>query len=328
MAMALFMSAKCITGLAVLASNGKIHPAPLLAFCLCGRHGHNGFCTRSYVTQFRFANGICGRQHDLWNVTCVGSSSGHSPLHPLLSGWAGMIGLSLFFISGFSICCPFWRASASTGRRSCVRLVQPRRQQVFWGESWNAAFSYLMHGMFFKPWPNLLALAEPCSTIFISPGCCIWAYYAPVHDAGVVQLRAHLKGRTGVYPAVVLGLLTSLVCASEFWVHHSYAGRDARRGGTLARALCDFLPRFGLSVIVADVHLRSEPIPHQYLQTVGTTPSMSFSFTCQSSICWRHGKEPMKIAITGGTGFLRRNVARVWQRGHDVVLVARGRGPD
>src|SRR5262249_48755663 len=72
--------------------------------------------------------------------------------HPIVTGWVGMIGVVLVLHFGlFHLLSAAWRAlgiSALPLMRSPVRATS---LSGFWGESWNAAFSDLMHESIFKP---------------------------------------------------------------------------------------------------------------------------------------------------------------------------------
>ena len=145
MAMALFMSAKCITGLRFLASNGKIHPAPLLAFCLLWPGMDiTAFCTRSYVTAVPVREWGFAAGNTIFGMLLVwGAVPVISPLHPLLSGWAGMIGLVFILHFGlFHLLSLFWRALGFNVRPIMRSPGTATSLSKFWGESWNAAFSY------------------------------------------------------------------------------------------------------------------------------------------------------------------------------------------
>jgi len=213
----------------------------------------------------------------------------------LLSGWAGIDWLGLYSHFGlFHLLSLFWRALGFNVRPIMRSPGTATVAQQVLGRSWNAAFSYLMHEHVFKPVDKSIGARRALFTIFLNLRLLhLGLLCAGLMMPGVVQLRAHLNA-VPCLSGGCFGLLhVHWFVPSEFWVHHSYAGRDARRGRPLARALCGFFAAFWtLRLIVATFILRSEPIPHQYLQTAWV-PRHQCRFHLPAVVyCWRHGKEP------------------------------------
>jgi hypothetical protein len=97
----------------------------------------------------------------LWlGVRCIEST------HPLLIGWAGMVGIVLLLHFGvFHFVSLFWRALGVNAAPIMKSPGKATSLSQFWGRSWNAAFSDLMQEHFFKtlarrlgPRPALLAI--------------------------------------------------------------------------------------------------------------------------------------------------------------------------
>lgn len=172
-AFALFFGAKWITVQAFLYSGRKAKPAQLLA-CVFLWPGMDfrAFCGTSPVAP------PAGRE---WAGAAATTLLGAAALwlgapiaaarHPIIAAWVGMIGVVFLLHFGlFHLLSTLWRAfgiNAPPIMRSPAAATSLSR---FWGESWNAAFSELMHGVVFKPLTRSIGPRASLLIVFLISG--------------------------------------------------------------------------------------------------------------------------------------------------------------
>jgi alginate O-acetyltransferase complex protein AlgI len=91
--------------------------------------------------------------------------------HPLLRGWAGMLGLILVLHFGmFQIAALFWQ---SLGVNAPPIMSAPLRSESlaeFWGKRWNLGFRQLAHDLLFAPLHKKLGGGVTSFSIFVVSG--------------------------------------------------------------------------------------------------------------------------------------------------------------
>jgi len=91
--------------------------------------------------------------------------------HPLLIGWAGMIGLVFLLHFGlFHLLSLFWRALGVNAQPIMRFPGAATSLGRFWGGKWNAAFSDLMQEHFFKPMARHLGARRALLAVFLISG--------------------------------------------------------------------------------------------------------------------------------------------------------------
>ncbi len=183
--LALFLVAKWITISRFLRSRRKLNRFRLLAYALFwpGMDAPT-FCTKTPVPTppirewaLAGAKTLFGAAL-LWvGVPLIGAR------HSLLAGWTGMIGLGFLLHFGlFHLLSLLWRALGINARPIMRSPGTATSLSKFWGTSWNAAFSDLIHQHFFKGLAKGLGARRAMLTIFLISGV--------LHDL-VISVPAH-----------------------------------------------------------------------------------------------------------------------------------------
>ena len=153
-AVALFIGAKWVTIRGFLISSKRANPGRLLAFgLLWPGMDLRAFCGTSPVRPpagCEWAGAAAKTFFGaavLWlGVPMVGAT------HPISTGWVGMIGIVLLLhFRLFHLLSATWRALGINARPIMRSPAAATSLSGFWGESWNDAFSDLMHENAFKP---------------------------------------------------------------------------------------------------------------------------------------------------------------------------------
>jgi alginate O-acetyltransferase complex protein AlgI len=150
----LFFTAKCLTLRELFASGCDLNTTRVFGYIfLWPGMDARGFCSRGFVPlprQYEYlaagAKALLGAALLWLGVRLI------APNHPLLRGWTGMVGLVFLLHFGlFDLLSLAWRA----GKVHAPPIMQSpgtaSSLSRFWGGSWNAAFTDLVHEHFFKP---------------------------------------------------------------------------------------------------------------------------------------------------------------------------------
>jgi hypothetical protein len=91
--------------------------------------------------------------------------------HPLLVGWAGMIGMVLLLHFGsFALISLVWRRDGIDAMPLMNRPVSAKSLGDFWGRRWNTAFHQLAHGLAFRPLQRAIGPAGAVLGTFLLSG--------------------------------------------------------------------------------------------------------------------------------------------------------------
>jgi alginate O-acetyltransferase complex protein AlgI len=91
--------------------------------------------------------------------------------HPLLVGWAGLLGLVLLLHFGtFALLSLTWRAVGIDAQPLMNRPVSATSLADFWGRRWNTAFHALAHRLAFRPLLRRVGLAGAVLGTFLVSG--------------------------------------------------------------------------------------------------------------------------------------------------------------
>jgi alginate O-acetyltransferase complex protein AlgI len=154
LALALGFAAKCVTLREVVASGSKVRGRRLFGYViLWPGMDARGFCSSGFVPRPRAYEYVtataktCFGAALLWlGVRLIDAN------HALLRGWTGMVGLIFLLHFGlFHLLSLAWRASGIDAPPIMQSPGTATSLSGFWGGSWNAAFTDLMHAHFFKP---------------------------------------------------------------------------------------------------------------------------------------------------------------------------------
>jgi D-alanyl-lipoteichoic acid acyltransferase DltB (MBOAT superfamily) len=84
-------------------------------------------------------------------LICVGTRVVSSS-HPLLAGWAGMVGLVLFLHFGtFHLIALAWQCAGIRAEPIMQRPLESESLSELWGKRWNLGFRKLSHTLVFRP---------------------------------------------------------------------------------------------------------------------------------------------------------------------------------
>ena len=91
--------------------------------------------------------------------------------HPLLGGWAGMVGLVLFLHFGtFHLIALAWQRSGVPVKPIMQRPLSSRSLSELWGKRWNLGYRKLSHTLVFLPLQKRLGLAAGTLGAFLASG--------------------------------------------------------------------------------------------------------------------------------------------------------------
>ena len=172
-AFALFIGAKWVTMQGFLRSGNRATATRLIAYGLFWPGMDvRAFCGTSPVRPPAGYEWVAAAAKTLFGAAVVwGGVRLVGKTHPILAGWLGMVGLVLFLHFGlFHLLSLLWRALGVNARpimRSPGRATSLSR---FWGESWNAAFSDLMHENAFKPLTRSIGPRGALFLVFLISG--------------------------------------------------------------------------------------------------------------------------------------------------------------
>jgi predicted DCC family thiol-disulfide oxidoreductase YuxK len=184
-AVALFIGAKWVTIIRFLRSGQWASPGRLLAYSLLwpGMDAR-AFCGHGLVPS---------PPVDEWTLAAVKMLFGAAVLwvgvrltgatHPLISGWTGMVGIVLLLHFGlFHFLSLLWRALGINAPPIMQSPAAATSLSRFWGGSWNAAFTDLMHEHLFKPLTRHIGSRGALVLVFLVSGA--------LHEL-VISLPAH-----------------------------------------------------------------------------------------------------------------------------------------
>ena len=184
-AFALFLGAKWVTIQGFLRSGKRVNPRRLLAFgLLWPGMDLRAFCGPSPVRPPAGCEwaGAAAK-------TCLGAAVVWGGVrlveatHPIPTGWVGMIGVVLLLHFGlFHLLSLVWRALGINARPIMRSPSSAPSLSRFWGESWNSAFSDLMHENVFKPLTKSIGPRGALLLVFLISGA--------LHDL-VISVPAH-----------------------------------------------------------------------------------------------------------------------------------------
>lgn len=152
--LAVFFLAKGLTLREVFAFEGGVNGRRLFGYVfLWPGMDARGFCSRDSVPRPRRYEYFAGGAKTLFGVALLWLGVGLiGANHPLLRGWVGMAGVVFLLHFGlFHLLSVAWR----TGDVHAPPIMKwpgaATSLSQFWGGSWNAAFTDLVHEHFFKP---------------------------------------------------------------------------------------------------------------------------------------------------------------------------------
>ena len=216
MAVALFIGAKWLTISRWVFSKGRARRHRLLTyFFLWPGMNPRAFCANGSVPTPPTREWILAGAKTLSGVVLVWFGARFfGASHPLVTGWAGMIGLVfLLHFGAFHLLSLIWRALGINAMPIMQSPGSATSLARFWGGNWNVAFSELMQEHIFKPMARRLGARRALFAIFLISGL--------LHEL-VISLPA--RGGYGLptlYFAIQgLGLL----------LEHSNRGRDRGLG--------------------------------------------------------------------------------------------------
>jgi alginate O-acetyltransferase complex protein AlgI len=91
--------------------------------------------------------------------------------HPLLGGWAGMVGLVLFLHFGtFYLIALAWQRSGIPVKPIMQRPLASRSLSELWGKRWNLGYRKLSHTLIFLPLQKRFGLAAAALGAFVASG--------------------------------------------------------------------------------------------------------------------------------------------------------------
>jgi predicted DCC family thiol-disulfide oxidoreductase YuxK len=165
--------------------------------------------------QFAFAKTLFGAAL-IWICAPLGA-----PVHPLLCGWCGMVGIIFLLHFGvFHLLSLTWRWFGVSAPPIMRAPLFTRSVAEFWGKRWNTAFHELVHRFTFRPASRVVGAVPATLLVFLGSGL--------IHDL-LISLPA--RGGFGLPTAYFLGQGLGVL------VEHS---RFGRRIG-LGRGLCGWL---------------------------------------------------------------------------------------
>jgi len=171
------------------------------------------------------------------------------PSHPLLAGWAGMVGLVLFLHFGtFHLIALAWQRAGIRAEPIMQRPLESTSLSELWGKRWNLGFRKLSYSLVFRPLQRRFGVVAATLGAFLVSGL--------IHELVIsVPARAGYGLPTAYFLAQGLGVLAerSAVGQRLGW------GRGIR--GRLWAALialgplfCLFHPWFVLRVMLPFLH--------------------------------------------------------------------------
>jgi predicted DCC family thiol-disulfide oxidoreductase YuxK len=172
-ALALFLGAKWVTILRFLRSGERAGPVRLFACALLWPGMDvQAFCGTEPVLPPPNRECALGAAKTLFGaaVIWVGTPS-MGAANPLVTGWVGMIGVVLLLHFGlFHLVSLLWRALGINARPIMQSPAAATSLSRFWGGSWNAAFTDLMHEILFKPLSRQLGARGALFLVFLVSG--------------------------------------------------------------------------------------------------------------------------------------------------------------
>jgi len=237
-ALALFLGAKWITILQFLGSGERANGRRLFAYTLAWPGmDMRAFCGSAAVVpplarEWAFASTktICGAAV-VW--LAVRLTRG---FHPLITGWIGMSGIVLLLHFGlFHLLSLLWRTLGIDARPIMHSPAAATSLSRFWGGSWNAAFTDLMHENLFKPLSRRISPRGALLLVFLISGALhelvisvpahggygLPAAYFLLEGLALLFERSKLGRKLGVGSGFKGWCLVALVAGvPAFWLFH------------------------------------------------------------------------------------------------------------
>src|ERR1700746_1255835 len=156
--------------------------------------------------------------------------------HPLLQGWAGMLGLILLLHFGtFRLIALWWRRLGGNAVPIMAEPLRSASMSEFWGKRWNLSFRQLAHDFVFTPLSKRLGAGFAAFLVFIFSGLLhdlvisvparggygLPTLYFVLQGAGVAIERSHVGKRLGLRRGVRGWLFMAVMTAAPvFWLFH------------------------------------------------------------------------------------------------------------
>jgi len=152
--------------------------------------------------------------------------------HPLLAGWAGMVGLVLFLHFGtFHLIALAWQCAGIHAQPIMQRPIESESLGELWGKRWNLGFRKLSHTLVFQPLEKRLGTINGMLGAFLASGLVhelvisvparagygLPTMYFLAQGLGVVAERSDRGRRLGLGRGVRGWLWTALIAAGPLF---------------------------------------------------------------------------------------------------------------
>lgn len=158
------------------------------------------------------------------------------PVHPLLTGWLGMMGvIFILHFGGFHVLALVWRHAGVEAAPVMQNPLRANSLTEFWGRRWNTAFKELAFRFTYRPIRRLTAPAIATLLVFVLSGLIhelvisvpagrgygLPTAYFFVQGLGVITERSPLGRKLGLGHGLLGWFFTVVVTAGPvFWLFH------------------------------------------------------------------------------------------------------------